>query len=81
MGLANVEAGTKVGEDARRQPFREDVRELGACGRMKDPDLAQCNALPYKVEIDLNVLRTLVLHWVAGHVDGADVVAVDHGSL
>jgi hypothetical protein len=35
------------------------------------------NTFPDEVKIDLNMLRALVLDGIGGHVDGADVVAVD----
>jgi hypothetical protein len=45
---------------------------------MLDFDMAKSNVFTDEVEIDLDVLRALVLNWVAGHVDGADVVTKDH---
>lgn len=33
------------------------------------------NAIKNKAEINLNVLRTLMLGWVTRHVDGAGIVA------
>ena len=35
---------------------------------------------PNKMEINLDVFSPLMLDWVGGHVDGADVVAVDDAS-
>jgi hypothetical protein len=45
---------------------------------MLDFDMAKSDIITDEVEIDLDVLRVLVLNWVAGHVDGADVVTKDH---
>jgi hypothetical protein len=39
------------------------------------------HVFPYEVEVDLDMRRALVLNWVGGEVDGADVVAVDEGVL
>jgi hypothetical protein len=36
---------------------------------------------PHKLEVDLDMLHTLVLNGVAGEVDDADVVTVDEGAL
>jgi hypothetical protein len=36
---------------------------------------------PHKVEVDLNMLRALVLNGVGREVDDADVAAVDEGAL
>jgi hypothetical protein len=47
---------------------------------MHDADIANSNAHPDKVDINLNVLGVLVLYGVGGHVDGADVVAVNQRS-
>jgi hypothetical protein len=42
--------------------------------------MAKSNLIADKMEINLNMLRELMLYWVAGHVDGADVVAENHRS-
>jgi len=47
---------------------------------MHDADITNCNTLPHKVKINLNVLGALMLDGIAGHVDGVDVVAVDQRS-
>jgi hypothetical protein len=44
-------------------------------------DIIDGHIFPYKVEIDLNMLRAIVLNGVGGEVDGADVIAVDEGAL
>jgi nucleoside-triphosphatase THEP1 len=33
--------------------------------------------LAIKVQVDLHMLRALMLHWIGGEVDDTDVVAVD----
>ena len=47
---------------------------------MKNLDVSQGDSLPDEVEIDLNVLGALMLNWITGHIDGADVVIVDQCS-
>jgi len=47
---------------------------------MHDADFTNGNTLPHEVEIDLNVLGALMLNWITGHIDGADVVIVDQCS-
>ena len=47
---------------------------------MHDADITNSNTLPHEVKINLNVLGALMLDGVAGHVDSADVVAVDQRS-
>ena len=44
---------------------------------MKNSKITNGNPLPDEVEINLNMLGSLMLNRVGGHVDGADVVAVD----
>jgi hypothetical protein len=52
-------------QSTRRQPLGEDVDEL-QCGRDE-------------VQVDLYVLRALMLHEIGGEVNRADVIAVDEG--
>jgi hypothetical protein len=44
---------------------------------VEDTNVSDGNALVDKVKINLNMLGALVLNWVGGEVDGADVVTVD----
>jgi len=44
---------------------------------VKDTKITNSHALSNKVEINLDVLGTLMLNRIGGHVNGADVVAVD----
>jgi hypothetical protein len=48
---------------------------------VQDTDITDDHAFPYKVEVDLDMLRALVLNGVGGEVDGADVVIVDECAL
>jgi hypothetical protein len=48
---------------------------------VQDTDITDGHAFPHKVEVDLDMLRALVLNGVDGEVDGADVVTVDEGAL
>jgi hypothetical protein len=47
---------------------------------VQDAYITDGHAFPYKVEVDLDMLRALVLNGVGEEVDGADVVVVDEGS-
>ena len=47
---------------------------------MHDADITNSNTLPHEVKINLNVHGALMLDGVGGHVDGADVVAIDQRS-
>ena len=48
---------------------------------MEDPNSTSGDIIADEVEINLDMLGPLVLHWVGGEVDGADVVAVDEGGV
>ena len=43
---------------------------------MKNSKITNGNPLPNEVEINLNMLGSLMLNRVGGHVDGADVVTI-----
>jgi hypothetical protein len=44
---------------------------------MKYPNVAEGDLLLNKMEINLNVLRSLMLNWVAGEINDTNVIAVD----
>jgi hypothetical protein len=48
---------------------------------VQDVDITDGNAFPDELEVDLDMLCTLVLNRVGGEVDDADVVAVDESVL
>jgi hypothetical protein len=48
---------------------------------VQDTDITDGHVLPHNVEVDLDMLRTLVLNGVGGEVDGIDVIVVDEGAL
>jgi hypothetical protein len=43
---------------------------------MQNTKITNSNSLPNEVKINLNMLSSLMLNWVGGHVDGTDVVAI-----
>lgn len=47
---------------------------------MKNSNVPQRNTISNEVKIDLDVFGALVLNWIRGHVDSADVVAEDNSS-
>jgi hypothetical protein len=48
---------------------------------MQDVDIIDGHAFLYKVEVDLDLLRALVLNGVGGEVDRANIIAVEEGAL
>ena len=45
---------------------------------MKNMNVTKSDTFSNKVQVDLHMLSPLMLNWVAGEVDGADVVVVDY---
>jgi hypothetical protein len=48
---------------------------------VENPNTAKGNLLTHKVNIELNMLRTSMVHRVGGEVDRADVIAVDESGF
>jgi hypothetical protein len=71
--MLRVDTGSKVGEDTRRQPLGEDVGELQRCGDVENPNVTGGDPLADKVQVDLHVLRALMLHEIGGEVDLVDM--------
>jgi hypothetical protein len=46
---------------------------------MENSNVTKGNLLSNKMEIDLNMLRPLMLHRIAGEIDGTDVITIDQG--
>jgi hypothetical protein len=64
-----------------RHALHEYVRELGCHRYMQDSDITNGHVFPYKVEVNLDMLRALVLNGVDGEADGANIVIVDEVAL
>jgi hypothetical protein len=74
---ANVKTGAKLEEDRSGQPLREDVRKLRRRWDMKNTNITNGNALVDEVEINLDMLRALMLNRVSGQVDNTDIVTIN----
>jgi hypothetical protein len=81
LATINVETGPKLQKYGSRQTLHEDVCELGCQRHVQDANIINGHTFPHKVEVDLDILRVLVLNRVGGEVDGANVVAVDKCAL
>jgi nucleoside-triphosphatase THEP1 len=57
----------------------EDVGELQRGGDVENPNVTGGDMLADEVQVNLHVLRALMLHGIGGEVDCTDVVAVDEG--
>jgi hypothetical protein len=43
---------------------------------MQNSKITNSNTLPNEVKVNLNVLSSLMLNRIGGHVDGTDIVAI-----
>ena len=80
LATADVETGPKLAEHRGREALGEDIGELRRRWYVKNPNVSNGNPLPDEVEVDLNMLRALVLDGVGGELHSADVVAVNEGA-
>ena len=76
-----VEAGVKLRESRGGKTLGEDVSKLGGGRDMENPNIADSDPVAHEVQVDLHMLRPLMLDGVGGEVHGADVVAVDERAL
>ena len=80
LATCYVEAGAKLRE-SRGETLGEDVGKLGGSRDMENPNIADGDLVAHEVQVDLHMLRPLMLDGVGGEVHGADVVAVDERAL
>jgi len=76
-GAADVETGSEFLKNRRRQAFGEYISVLRGCGQMQNSNITNSNTITDEVEINLNVLDVLMLDWIAGHINCANVITVD----
>jgi len=81
LATCYVEAGAKLRESRGGETLGEDVGKLGGGRDMEDPNIADSDPVANEVQVDLHMLRPLMLDGVGGEVHGADVVAVDERAL
>jgi hypothetical protein len=81
LAMMNVETRPKIWKYQSGQTLREDVHKLRGHRDVQDPDITNGNAFSNEVEVDLDILRTLVLNEVGGEVDCTDIVVVDETAL
>jgi hypothetical protein len=47
---------------------------------VQDADFTEGDSLSDEVQIDLNMLGSLMLNWVGGGINGTDIITIDHCS-
>jgi hypothetical protein len=77
LATTDVETGSKVSEDRGRHAFSENVSKLRCYW---NTDIPNGDLVANKVKINLNMLCTLVLNRVRGHVDGTNIVIIDQAA-
>jgi len=73
----NVKTGSKLLKYRRWETLGEDVGVLGCCGDTQNLNLTQGATLPNKMDINLIMLRALMLDRIRGKVDNTDIVAIN----
>src|SRR6185312_3076729 len=81
LATGYVEVGAKLREGRGGQPLGEDVSKLGGSRDMEYPNIADGDSVAHEVQVNLHMLRPLMLDGVGGEIHGADVVAVDERAL
>jgi hypothetical protein len=81
LATGYVEAGPELREGRGRKALGEDVSELGGGRYMENPNISNSHPITNKVQVNLHMLRLLMLNRVGGEEHGADVVAVDERAL
>jgi hypothetical protein len=81
LATGDVEAGPELREGRGRKTLGEDVSELGGGRYMENPNISNSHPVTNGVQVNLHMLRPLMLNRVGGEVHGADVVAVDERAL
>ena len=74
---ADVKTGANLKEDRSGQPLSEYVRKLRRRWDMKNTNITNDNVLVDEVEINLDMLRALMLNRVSGQVDNTDIVTIN----
>jgi hypothetical protein len=54
-----------------------DVSILRGGWSLQDADITNSRTLTNEMEINLNMLGTLMLNWIAGHVYDTDIITID----
>jgi hypothetical protein len=69
VATTDIQTGPKLRKDGQKKFFGEYVGVLRRRGHMKNLDMTQGNTITDEMEMNLDVLGTLMLNQVAGHVD------------
>ena len=76
--LVDVQIAVEIQEHYGRKTLREDVSKLESGGDVQNTHITEGDALSDEVEINLDMLRTLMLNWVRGEINHTDIVTIDN---
>jgi hypothetical protein len=80
LAAGDVETRLKLLKHQRREALGEDVDKLRSGRDMKNLHFSDGNPFASEVEVELDMLRLLMLDRIGGEVHGADVVTIDKGA-
>jgi hypothetical protein len=75
--LSNAKTRPELKEQGRRQAFRHDIGELVRGRYVQHTYLAKSDLFSDEVNIQLNMLRAMMMNWIGRHVNRTDVVVED----
>ena len=81
LATGYIEAEAKLREGRGGQPLGEDVNKLGGSRDLEYLNIADGDSVAHEVQVNLHVLRPLMLDEIGGEIHGTDVVAVDERTL
>ena len=81
LATCYVEDGAKLRESQGGETLGEDVSKLGGGLDTEYPNIADCDTVAHEVQVNLHMLRLLMLNGVGGEIHGADIIAADERAL
>ena len=76
--LVDVQIAAEIQEHCGRKTLRKDVSKLESGGDVQNTHITEGDALSDEVEINLDMLRTLMLNWIRGEINHTDIVIIDN---
>jgi hypothetical protein len=76
-----TKTGSKELEGRSGKPFGHHIGVLLPCRYVEDAQFAGLDTLTYEVDVQLDMLRALVMHRVGRHVHRRDVITKHHSGL
>jgi hypothetical protein len=81
LAICYIKARAEIRERQGGQTLGEDVGKLGGGQDMENPNISDGNPVTNEMQVNLHMLRLLMLNRVGGEVHGNNVVAIDKCGL